>query len=424
MRKWTVLTAFVCVLQFASTTALKAGITEEQRAEYVSIDVARTVKLLRSIKTDSGETTVPPAARPLLTTLKHQLRDLISRTLDSDGAQSEDLGNVRASLWRELEKQDIAFGTPKVYVVDKNYIDNGYTYGEISDVTVENVPHHRGLVAATTTIGVCCGEDTSFYLFRKIGKHYQLTVAQEADNYEEVSGAQSHFQYAVSEPSDTDRFFVVTSNVNPWCSSNFQGIRWKVFREGEGPYEPTVLLENKEPIYIGNGHYGAITIVPDGLRIEFDVPQMLDIINVHNRKHIVAYRVQGDRVQRVPRFAPEPGGFLDEWFDLPWEEAKKWIEPLAVIDLNEWHERVRAMRSPNGGPCGTEFVYDPPACEVGKDLWEIGVDFDPYGEGRPLSNGIPGKIYFTISLRDSVYFLESVSPMPTAPKCSPPETAP
>jgi hypothetical protein len=413
-----VLIVLVSLLQFGSAAVLEAGTTRTQQAEPAGIDVAQTVKALRKIKTDNSlDTTIPPAARPLLTTLKHQLRDLISRTLDSHGGQSAQLDNVRAALVLELQKQGVAFEKPKWIVIDKNYVDNGYVYGDIWGVTVQNMPDDPNLVAATTTIGVCCGQDTSFYLFRRSGRQYHLVIAQESNDYDEVSGAQGNFHYAVSPLSSTGRFFVVTSNVNPWCSSNFQGIRYKVLREGASPYEPKVLFERHEPIYIGNGNFGAIQIVPDGFRIEFEVVQRLDI-NVFKRKHIAAYRVEGGRVWRVPPFAESPDGFLDEWIDMSWEDAQKWIEPSEVDDLSLWHERLRT------NPYGTEFVYEPPACEVEKGLWEVGIEFTPDPRGGSLLFGMPEKIYFTVALKDGAYSLRNVSSTSTASKCNSAGTSP
>ncbi len=207
MNRWIVLIAFVFLLQLEFTAVIEAGTTLPQSDEAGDIDIAQTVRSLRKIKTHGLDTMVPIAAKPLLTTLKRQLRNLISRTLDSYGNRPGNLDAVQTVLLQELQKQGIALEKSEVMVVDNNQIDNDYTYGDIRQIKVEKLAHHPGLVAATTTIGVCCGHDTSFYAFRKSGRHWELVIAQEADNYDEVSGAQGSFRYAVSPPSGTGRFF-------------------------------------------------------------------------------------------------------------------------------------------------------------------------------------------------------------------------
>jgi hypothetical protein len=177
-------------------------------------------------------------------------------------------------------------------------------------------------------------------------------------------------------------------------------------------------LERNESIYIGNDNFGAITIAPDGFRIEFDVLQWLDV-NVFMRKHIAAYEVEGEQVWRVPPFAAEPEGFLDEWLHMPWEEANKWIEPSEVADLSEWHQRLRAERL-SKGPYSTGFVQHPPACEVEGGIWEVGVELSPRKEGNSLPAWMPEEIYFIIALKNGAYFVKSVSATSTEPKCNPP----
>src|SRR5262249_7376806 len=92
-----------------------------------------------------------------------------------------------------------------------------YVYGDIEDINIQEPDGHPDLVAATTTLGVCCGSDTSLYLFQRSESAWHLILAQEAEEYDEVSGAQEMFEYRISPPDSDGRFFVVTANVNPWC---------------------------------------------------------------------------------------------------------------------------------------------------------------------------------------------------------------
>ena len=437
MSKWTILLPFVFLFQFGFGTAAEAaGKSVKKSAEttITAADVARTVKALKKIKTDSGETTVPPAARPLLTTLKHQLRDLIAKTLNSGVNQSECLTALPEfkAIHSELRKQGITPVKPEKTIGGEKHAESRYTYGDFN-VGFGIFVSHPDLKIATTTLGVCCGTDTSLYLFKRNGQQWDLIAAQEANDYKEVSGAQGSFQYHVSKPSGTGQFFVVTKNVSPWCTSNWQRIRYSVFRVGPSPYQPEILLQQEDTVFIGNEKDGSITLLPAGFKIvldggqsadrgiftnendgagfkiEFDGGQSLDT-DVLIRKHIAVYQVKGDKVLRVPPFAFEPEGFLDEWFSLPWEEASKWIEPSASLDdVHEWHRRLHAERSGPDSRFFTSFVYDPPACQETKGQWQIGIEFSPDTEGGSLPDGMPKEAYFTVVLKDGAYFLKSIS---------------
>jgi hypothetical protein len=75
-------------------------------SEPVSIDLAATVQTLRRVRVADDETFVPLEARPLLTVLKHQLRDLITLTLNEQVSESSSLEAFRKALTAELEKQE------------------------------------------------------------------------------------------------------------------------------------------------------------------------------------------------------------------------------------------------------------------------------------------------------------------------------
>ena len=121
------------------------------------------------------------------------------------------------------------------------------------------------------------------------------------------------------------------------------------------------------------------------------------------RDHIVRYEVEGDKVTRVPPFAFEPEGFLDEWIDMPWEEASLWVDPSASEELHAWHEKLRRQRKQMN--FFTNFVFNPPACKVARGQWQVGIEFRPEQEGSPLPKGIPKEAYSTVIEKAGNYYL-------------------
>jgi hypothetical protein len=214
--------------------------------------VAQTVNSLREIKTDSMDTNVPLAASPLLAQLKRQLLDLINDTINAHDHRRETPRHLSFIIRAQLEKAGVTVKEPPDEIDAEEYFSNPYVYGDIDSIEIEQPAGHPELLAATTKLGVCCGTDSSLYLFERSGSQWQLVLAQEAADYTEVSGAQGMFSYAVSPPDGQNGFFVVTANVNPWCTSNWQSIRYKALRPGSDPHQPLTILSEEDTIYLGD----------------------------------------------------------------------------------------------------------------------------------------------------------------------------
>ncbi len=283
---------------------LIAWLTLQTCASAQPAAVAQTVKSLRVIKADAFDNPLPAAVRPLLTQLKQQLRELISDTLNVPQARRLTPSQVRANVLTQLVSAGVRVPPPEPAGGDNNSFDTSYVYGNIHQITVQRPAGHPDFIAVTTTIGVCCGQDTSLYLFKKLGAHWRLVLAQETNNYKEVSGAQGRFEYALSAPDERGDFFVVTANVNPWCTSNWQSLRYCVMHIGRIADQPRTLLKRDAIIYLG--------IDPPVYRLKVAGPRFslkfygeADRKAIENgattRRMVLRYAVDGDRVKRVFR---------------------------------------------------------------------------------------------------------------------------
>lgn len=291
---------------FQLSTSDKGALFTEPSASSPAHDVdlrrvAETVDSLRRIHTDSMDYAIPPAARPLLTVLKHRLRDLISDVLRVEGSEASPQ-QLQARVIGDLRRFGVIVTEPACVTVDQNYVDKGYDYGEIYDITVKRPQYCFDLIAVTTTIGVCCGEDTSLYVFKYEDQAWKLILASEANDYYLVSGAQGTFQFGVSWPDQRGSFFVVTASVNPWCSSNWQSITCRVLRPGPAAYEPRVLLSRKQTIWLVNDPPYRLEVGDAEFSLSLHDSKYLELQNrgedisqddPKGRSHI-RYRVEGD----------------------------------------------------------------------------------------------------------------------------------
>jgi hypothetical protein len=335
---------------------------------------------------------LPTEVRGLLTQLKHQLRDLVQRTLDEGVTPTTTPRAARAKMLGALGREGVSTGWPK---------DDVHTFGSITNVEVTRPRDHPNLLAVVTTVSVHCGEDSSLYLFRRERGRWKLVLAEEANGYEDVSGAQGRFGFRVSPPDARGRFFVVTANVNPWCTSFWQALRYRVLRVGGDAYDPRVVLRGEEVIYLGTALEGyRLGVTANTFTLRFDGYQNLDP-GIGTRTHILKFAVAGDRAARVAPVALKPEDFSDEWLQMKWEEAARWSDPSRLADLKRWH----AALNPSGkGFDGEEILFVQPCRKAARE-WRIGVA-SRAGEGAA---NVPPKLYFTVAREGGAFIMRGVA---------------
>ena len=360
----------------------------EQHQEKILLSLAQTLAQLRVEGVEGYDPRIPVNVRPLLMNLKHGLRDLIRVTLNNTHFQWESPDEITAHILSTLQSHNISFR--ESWEEDARY----YTYDDLEDIQLLQSLQHPNLLIATTRLWVMCGSDTSFYLFQKSGEQWQLVVAQEANNYEEISGAQGAFQYAISPPDVTGDFYIVTANINPWCSSNWQSLRYKAFRVGATPSQPKMLAQGEETIYKVTGYTITTHATKFWLLFAGDVSeyQVHWDYNSTISMHMVSYDVEGDQVKGI-HFVPED--FLGTWFRMPWEEASKWVEPESLPAIEPWYTRLREI-----GEKSYSFSVMRP-CEHNQDSWQIGVQVLNDTDSQPTE-----ELCFTLNRRDEWYMIQ------------------
>ena len=264
--------------------------------------IAGTVSRLRENRVDSFDPGVPPAAQALIVKLKHQLRDFIQETLNSRAYEDDGPHRLDTMLNDELEKAGVQLTRDTEEIYDGK-IPEYYSYGDIYEFKVSRPAGHRDLVAVTTTLGVCCGVDTSLYLFQYEGQKWNLVLAYESSEYDEIDGAHAILQYAVSPPEKNGDFFVAVANVNPWCTSNWQTLRYVVLKPVIGSNEPKVILSKTNTIYLGVADpVYELNLEPQGFRLSLFDEKMMEMANEGidagpdgiRARRLISYRVRGN----------------------------------------------------------------------------------------------------------------------------------
>jgi hypothetical protein len=221
-----------------------------------------------------------------------------------------------------------------------------------------------------TNLTIPCGSDASLNLYRRYGAAWQLILVEESNGYKDISGGQGSFQFAVSPPDAEGNWYVVTTDVNPWCSSNWQQLRYKVLRPGEDANHPAVLLDEHTSVYLGTDVPYKLTLNRQGFELRIVAAQGLDD-SILTREHVQNYEVSGNRVKRIPPLALAPEDFLDEWVGMKWEDASAWTSNVDAAKLQKWHDRLsRDSRE----KIDTEFDFVQPCKAAEKAAkWQIGL---------------------------------------------------
>ncbi|HKG12945.1 MAG TPA: hypothetical protein VKB12_06385 [Pyrinomonadaceae bacterium] len=381
-------TALACV----TLAALHASASAQNVYDSSNDSLSSTVSSLRQVNGESAyDSKIPPEARALLTKLKHQLRDLTRKTLDADADARTPAGVLNAKVLAALRREGVSIGGPK---------DDVHTFGSVYAIDVMRPRRHRDLIAVTTTVSVHCGSDSSLYLFRREGARWRLVLADEAEGYEQVNGAQGSFDFRVSPPDAQGRFFVVAADVNPWCTSNWQAMRYRVLRVGGDAYGPRVVLKGDDSVYLGTELEGfRLDATADTFTLRFDSYQHLDPGRLI-RPHVLKFEVSGDRAERVAPVALKPEDFADEWAQMKWDEAARWSEPSRLDELKGWH----ASLNPDGkGFSGSEILFVRPCGKTASE-WQIGVEV--YSD---KDSAQPPPLFFTVARVRGEFRMRGVS---------------
>ena len=372
------LAALVAVLTF--------GAGAEPAPAPAPLGLAATAHQLQAIHPPE-ERDVPPAARSLMTAWKKELRDFIGRELNAGSYQSATAERIRDHLKSALARE----GVP---VSRELRPGTEGPYGWIADLDVRRPAGHDRLLAVTVTQEISCGEDASLYLFQWEQESWRLAFALESNGYEQVNGALGSFQFGVSPPDKQGGFFIVAADINPWCSSSWQGILYRAYRLGGDPLRPVPFFQESEGIFIYAD--SALSVEADRFRVSFQGYQNLDV-RILTRDYVRAFRVTGTKAERIGPLAKEPQGFIDEWIAQPWEIAKRWTIHPERPALKAWHERLRKRLE-------KFYTEIDQAKTCGPTRTQSRLYLKPEKGAKPL----PSKLYFTVRSQGDDFRMERI----------------
>ncbi len=265
----------------------------------IAFSVATTLGALRGIQPvpeDPFPTDVPLAARVLLANAKAELRDLATALLRD---QPADAKLAAANVQRAMTDALKAAGALEACDTQ---------YGSLEEPKVSSAGDD--LVAVVVVLAIPCGDDDSLFLFRHDADGWHLVLDRERNDYETVAGGAGGLEYRVSAPDEHGSRLVLVSDINPWCSSMWQSIRWEVVRLNRGWRDPEQVASGRDTIYLDTDL--TLEVTPDTFGLDF-TGSSIDPGRVKRDYHRHYRVLPGNRLERVEPIAGSPLDFVEEW---------------------------------------------------------------------------------------------------------------
>jgi hypothetical protein len=317
--------------------------------------------LLIPLRTERSDDPPVRGATPALTDVKHELRDWVEsrmKPLDQTGETS--------ALQKDLNSDLRAAGLVCGWDPTDKRCPERLQLGYLSTIEFRRAGN---LLTLITGVGILCGFDDSAYLYGWSETEGWHRVWQtEQDSYTETAYKPQNIDSVQVSPSTTaNDYLVLTLGTQPWCSSNWRSVYYRVFRSSNAESKP--LVDGDEYAFVEAGIQGNITATD--VTVEFSVGSIDP--GIHSRGAIRHYLIDHEHVTRVEPFAMSPRDFTEEWLTHDWgTEVARWSDRDHLGALLGWHKKLHQDH--------TFATSISPAlhCRATADLWQVGFDFsDP-----------------------------------------------
>lgn len=299
-----------------------------------------------------SEKASPPNWRgesPLLTTFKHQLIEWVESKMPNN---LEDPITFATTLNRELKK------TGLICPEGRCSADNNL--GLLGELEISSANGDPDWLVVVTSVGIVCECDQSIYLYEKHGGHWIRQVESEQNGYGEPNYRPQWVGGTLSEPDSRGERVFLTIGFNPACMSVWQEGYFRLFRIGT----QTAMILDWEQSMLNIGEDIDKKVEPREVMIEFG---STGIEPGFVRRHVLHFKVEGDRTRRIEPIALQPEDFVDEWLSLEWPIAAAWSAP-----------KLEVMHGKLQGDAVDGYAYAQ-RCTERPSEWQVGVEFQRLG---------------------------------------------
>lgn len=363
----------------------------------------RTAKLagirseLDGVRTEAPKHTETRGATPMLTTIKHELRDWLESQLDQlpsdpngeDGAETVLAARLNDELKREhlLRESD----------TDASQ-DDWSRIGFLGEVRL-SYQQRQTMLLLQTAIEVDCGFDESAYLYRRQNGRWQRIWQSEQNTYSKQEYHVQLLRAVRVSPNlnETSPFFILTLGTEPWCFSNWHDVYVRLWSMNPLGGEPKLLLDKSEWAFLG-AHDVPVqgSVGRNDALVEYTVGSVDS--GVFGREAVLHYSLTQDKAERIDPVALSPRDFVDEWLAEPWEESQLRSQSSNLALLKRAHEDTRR----------DEFIQPTQHCTT-PDLWQVGLG---------SMEGKKAPVYYVVRWRPPYHFTMMQASEHPLPECN------
>jgi len=383
-------------------------------------NAARLRKALRAQVTGTMETDVPPAVQNQLVQFKNALASVVEAGLACQSPSATPT-RIQDALARSLRANG-PDPSDAEYLAKSNQDEAADEYGTTLKVRANwqsTTPH---LLAIEVALGIECGEDTMLFLFEPTERNWTERLRWQAPKYSKVGDAfGDFFLHTLVQKPGSDAWRLVVVHGRPWCTSRFSGF-------GIDVLEPTINSPQPRVVWHTGRGYSRGDFEPSlkasGNIFEFRIngdAMLFDTDRAFERRVIYRYRVSGDTVDRIEPIAVNARGFVEEWLEMPWNEAAAQTAAPAGTSLKEVHESYQ-QESTKDDNIFIKHAYGPVlACKSPREFQiEIKAERHTIVPGKPGGDSVPlSSTFYRVRETGNGYELLSATHKPD-PQCGGP----
>ena len=130
--------------------------------------------------------------------------------------------------------------------------------------------------------------------------------------------------------------------------------------------------------------------------------------------------MSGDQVTRIEPVAANASGFVEEWLEMPWDEALAQSDPAQAVKLEAVHKEYEASCK-DTDDC-TYWRSGPVQACATRDRFQVIMTTEQHRivPGKPGGDVVPGPTYYFQLQQDNGYRLLAITTTPN-PTCSGPD---
>lgn len=232
------------------------------------------------------------------------------------------VGKISDEQWREMGEQN-----------SKQPIAG--LYG--GELTLSVSQPKSSLLLIQESFGIVCGNDTVLLVYGNTTGAWRRILLWESKPYAQISGAFGDtFETLLLKPEYDNHPLLLVLHGTPWCTSTMSAFDMDVLELGHSATD--------EPMWHGEHGYRRFDLDPplkirqtaNGFEVRTNVSTSGDNIS---RKGVMRYSVRADGVHRVEPLAMNGRDSVEEWLELPRQEAAEFAdEPSESLTWNMFQD--------------------------------------------------------------------------------------